>query len=191
MTRMRHDLRRVAPVRKFNIAICIHGLFLGMIVLKGRKQKHIYACTLCSKRYSSRSGLHYHKMTKKHAVTAASETESQCSSGGEAPVQSFIYLVQDGKHLGTNIYKVGRTSQRGGDSRVIRRLRTGYSRKTKQIYIRSVPTDDVALIESCIIHRFNRLFKIAEGREWFEGDVKAMVRVIHHIIDKVGETECC
>lgn len=44
---------------------------------------------------------------------------------------AYIYLLQDGHDKGTNVYKIGRTVQKGGDGRRLKRLQ-GYTKGTVQ-----------------------------------------------------------
>ena len=62
---------------------------------------------------------------------------------------AYIYLIQDGGYVNTNVYKVGRTTQ-NGDTRRLNRLKC-YSTNTIQIYVREVNTEKVVEIEKDII----------------------------------------
>ena len=53
-------------------------------------------------------------------------------------MNSYIYLIQDGNFINTNIYKIGRTSQQG-DTRRLNRF-NGYNKQTIQKFLREVNT---------------------------------------------------
>ena len=95
--------------------------------------------------------------------------------------QGYIYLIQTREYLGTNVYKVGRTSQ-SGDSRKLTRLTTGYPPESQQKYIESV--DDVMNAEKAIKKRFKIKFKLVCGSEWFDGDCDEMKEIIREVISE-------
>ena len=82
---------------------------------------------------------------------------------------AFIYLIQDGQHFGTNIYKIGKTVQTGGDARQITRF-NNYSRGTIPYGLWIVPVCSVGEIEKKIIEAFNQIYILSHGKEWFIGD---------------------
>lgn len=86
---------------------------------------------------------------------------------------AYIYLIQDGNDIGTNVYKIGKTKQNKNDSRDLCRLRQ-YSHGTKQHATFSVPYEHVDDIEDIIIREFKSKYKLARGREWFEGNMLEM-----------------
>ena len=93
---------------------------------------------------------------------------------------SYVYIVQDGQDKGTNIYKVGRTTETGGDTRKLNRLQT-YSHGTIQYYTWNVE-HNVNTIEQKIKEVFNRKYKLVRGREWFEGNILDMKKDIDSVI---------
>ena len=94
---------------------------------------------------------------------------------------AYIYFLKDGKDIGTNVYKIGRTVQRGGDTRVIIRLRQ-YSPFTILENAFHVRVDKVNEIESTIKQIFRNKYRLVRGTEWFEGNVKDMYEDIHSVI---------
>lgn len=110
-------------------------------------------------------------------------------------LQSHIYLIQDGADIGTSIYKLGRTSRRSKDSRVLCRL-NDYSEGTVQHATYSVPCAHLHEVEQMLIDEFNKKFRLARGREWFEGDMyemrKCMSILIDGFVDRLphGEKHC-
>lgn len=92
---------------------------------------------------------------------------------------AYIYLIQDGYDIGTNIYKIGRTFQ-DGDSRSLKRLKN-YSKGT--IIHNLWRVDEEVVIE--IERKIKNILKpqLFRGSEWFEGDVCEIKKQIDTIID--------
>jgi len=82
---------------------------------------------------------------------------------------AFIYLLQDGQHIGTNIYKIGKTVQKGGDARTLNRL-YGFSHGTIPYGLWVVPEDSIKDIKKHIIQKFKTKYTLAQGNEWFKGN---------------------
>lgn len=99
----------------------------------------------------------------------------------------YIYLIQDGKYIGTNVYKFGRTVQTG-DARRLIRLKS-YSPGTIQYNIWKVNSNIIVEIENEIKMTFNKNYKKFKGHEWFEGDVAKMRNDIDCIINKFHQKE--
>ena len=99
-------------------------------------------------------------------------------------INSYIYLIQDGEYLGTQVYKIGRTTQQGSDTRFLNRIQT-YSYKTVQYLIIRVNTENVIQIEKEIINVFNNNYVLVKGYEWFEGNVNKMKKDILNVIEKM------
>lgn len=97
-------------------------------------------------------------------------------------IMSYIYLLQDGNDKNTNIYKIGRTTQHGNDTRTLRRFRD-YSQGTIVYNIFSVPNHQVSRLESHIKTFFNKKYILVRGTEWFEGNLYDMKKDIDMIID--------
>ena len=95
---------------------------------------------------------------------------------------AYIYLLQDGSDKNTRIYKVGRTTQKGGDTRKITRV-LSYSPGTVVYNIVLVPPESVEEIEKCIKDVFQQKYRLVRGSEWFEGDVTSMKKDIDVILD--------
>lgn len=96
-------------------------------------------------------------------------------------IAAYIYLLQDGNDLGTNIYKIGKTVQSGGDTRKLKRL-CSYSHGTVVKYVEAVPSDLVDFIEQQIILLFNQEFMCVRGKEWFVGDYISMKKYIRTVV---------
>ena len=96
---------------------------------------------------------------------------------------AYIYLLQDGEDKGTSIYKIGRTVQKGGDSRKLSRLQA-YNKGTVVYNIWIVDEGHVNHIEKTIKDTFAKEYRLVRGTEWFEGDVKAMKKKIDAIIEQ-------
>ena len=92
---------------------------------------------------------------------------------------SYIYIVQDGEDIGTNIYKVGRTTQLN-DCRTINRIKS-YSNGSIIYSIIRVHDDNVKEIERKILKEFEKTFILFKGNEWFKGDVEEMMSKVYEI----------
>lgn len=95
---------------------------------------------------------------------------------------SLIYLLQDARDQGTQIYKIGRTTQKGPDNRIIHRFKD-YSAGTTIHEHTTVPNELVNVLESTIILAFDACFRRVRGKEWFEGDVYTMKAMMSTIIN--------
>jgi hypothetical protein len=100
----------------------------------------------------------------------------------------YIYLLQDGEDKGTSIYKIGRTVQKGGDSRKLSRLQA-YNKGTVVYNTWIVDELHVNNIEKMIKDTFTKEYRLVRGSEWFEGDVKVMKKQIDTIIEQVDITD--
>jgi len=96
--------------------------------------------------------------------------------------QSHIYLIQDGKDIGTNIFKIGKSKQGINDIIKLKRIKD-YSNGTIQYNTWLVSYTLVDEIESEIKKYFRNKYVLVRGYEWFEGDVKQMKKDIDNIID--------
>jgi len=79
----------------------------------------------------------------------------------------FLYLIQSGDDLYTNIYKIGKTIK------LPEQRFKGYDKGLYPLRISLV--DDCHIRENELIEIFNNKFKLAKGREYFEGNVKDMI----------------
>lgn len=95
---------------------------------------------------------------------------------------SYIYLIQDGKDMDTDVYKIGKTTQENGDTRTIDRF-DAYSENTIIYRLLEVDTEHVDDIERKVINIFRDTFTLVQGREWFKGDIKLMKTMITDIVD--------
>jgi len=103
-------------------------------------------------------------------------------------MNSYIYLIQDGEFINTDVYKVGRTSQMG-DTRSLSRIKS-YNKDTIQKYLREVNNDKVIDIESDIKRVFKLKYVLVKGTEWFDGNYKHMITDIDIIVNKYNENNC-
>ncbi len=95
---------------------------------------------------------------------------------------SYIYLIQTGEHINSQIFKVGRTTQ-NGDTRFLNRFH-GYSKNSVQKFLREVLTVNVISIEKEIKNLFKNKYTLKKGSEWFCGDCQNMIADINTIISK-------
>jgi hypothetical protein len=95
---------------------------------------------------------------------------------------SHIYLIQAGKDIGTNIFKIGKSKQGINDIIKLKRIKD-YSNGTIQHNTWLVSYTLVDDIESEIKKYFRKKYVLVRGYEWFEGDVKQMKKDIDFIID--------
>jgi|LakMenE01Jun11ns_1017448.scaffolds.fasta_scaffold9826155_1 hypothetical protein len=96
--------------------------------------------------------------------------------------QSHIYLIQDGKDIGTSIFKLGKSKQGINDVIKLKRIKD-YSNGTIQHNTWLVSYTLVDDIENEIKKQFKNKYILVRGHEWFEGDVKQMKKDIDYIID--------
>jgi len=112
-------------------------------------------------------------------------------------MNGLIYILQDGKDLNTNIYKIGKTIQpiakRIRPKGYIKNRLIAYSKNIVPLGLKSgantilyqtyiVDQDILDKTESIIIKHFSNLFMKERGREWFKGDIKEMITEIELII---------
>jgi len=90
---------------------------------------------------------------------------------------SVIYILQDGKHLNTDIYKIGKTSS-------IRDRLLGYSKNTVLHQTYKVEPNILDKMEKKIKYHFLKKFTIALGQEWFKGNIEEMKKEIQVLIDE-------
>lgn len=102
---------------------------------------------------------------------------------------AYIYLLQDGADIGTNLFKPGQTVQTTGDTRSLARIKS-YSKGTIIYNLFIVPVAKVDEIEVLIKKEFTKKYKLVRGSEWFEGDVRAMKKDIDRIIDEYPIDVC-
>lgn len=94
----------------------------------------------------------------------------------------YIYLIREREFANTNqnVYKVGRTVQKG-TSLFLDRLKA-YKKESELHMIRKVPMDRVAHIEARIIALFKQRFeKHPDGNEYFIGNVDEMIDIINDV----------
>lgn len=96
---------------------------------------------------------------------------------------AYIYLLQDGRDIGTDIYKIGMTIDCRSDTRKLSRL-CSYSDGTLIEGVYRVSKNDVVNIERDLIDIFQRKYTLERGREWFRGDPHMMFQDIYGVINK-------
>ena len=161
-------------------------------------EEKAFKCTECSKSFSHSSSLSRHK--REHDTIVASLNDASIDITPDTNVHditfskaapallhnipqiSYIYLIQDGKYRNTNIFKIGRTMQKGNDSRKIQRIQS-YSDGTIQYFTWIVNPQYLVEIENRIIFEFRKQFTLFTGFEWFSGDVFKMKACIDTIIN--------
>jgi hypothetical protein len=79
-----------------------------------------------------------------------------------------IYLIQPAELIGTNRYKIGRSSQTD-----LARCKKGYKKGTEFICIMSCMESEI--LENKIKAHFNKTFKLIAGREYYEGDENSIL----------------
>ena len=89
----------------------------------------------------------------------------------------FLYLIQDKNDMGTNIYKIGKTTQGISD-----RLK-GYPRGTRPIRISQVDNCDKR--ETELINIFKTKYLLSRGREYFEGQLNSMIKDFTNFCDSI------
>ena len=96
--------------------------------------------------------------------------------------QAHIYLIQDGKDIETNIFKIGKSKQGINDIIKLKRVKD-YSTGTIQHNTWLVSYTLVDDIENKILKYFKNKYLLVRGREWYKGDIKQMKKDIDLIID--------
>lgn len=86
----------------------------------------------------------------------------------------IVYLVQPCELVGTDRYKIGRSSK-DDLSRVL-----SYKKGTR--YISIMECDDDKSLEKLLINEFNEKFKKIAGNEYFQGDVDEMFNCFIKIV---------
>lgn len=100
---------------------------------------------------------------------------------------AYIYLLQSGEYINTNIYKIGKTVQKSDDTRNLNRIKS-YPPGTivYNLYHINNP-DHINSVENEIIVFFRSKYRLATGREWFEGNVIDMKLDIDTIVNKYNQ----
>lgn len=78
----------------------------------------------------------------------------------------IVYLIQPAEYIGTSCYKIGYSRQHG-----ITRMKA-YQKGTRFLCIHE--TEYPCILEKRIIERFNEMFDLACGKEYFRGDEMQM-----------------
>jgi hypothetical protein len=97
---------------------------------------------------------------------------------------AYIYLLQSGEYINTNVYKIGKTVQNANDTRVLNRIKS-YSSGTIVYNLYHIHNSNhINQVENEIIHLFRTKYILVTGREWFQGNVIDMKLDIDSIINK-------
>lgn len=94
--------------------------------------------------------------------------------------KGILYLLQPKQYIDTNIYKIGCSKRANLD-----RLRS-YGKGTK--YLSFCEVDNVLESEKNLISHFKKKFKLATGREYFEGNIEIMKQEFNHCIGDLINT---
>jgi hypothetical protein len=86
-----------------------------------------------------------------------------------------VYLVQPAELIGTNRYKLG-CSKKGN----LDRCKNGYKNGTRYIII--MECENPHNIETQIKQKFNIYFELVAGKEYFEGEIKDMIKVFYETV---------
>ena len=92
----------------------------------------------------------------------------------------IVYLIQPTEFARTDVYKVGCSLKDA-----LTRINTGYHKGTAPLLVEHV--DDPAEVEKLIVRCFAERFVCRMGREYFEGDVEAMMRCFKTITTKLQD----
>lgn len=90
---------------------------------------------------------------------------------------NYLYLIQDSIDIGSDIYKIGKTTQAPSE-----RLK-GYSKGTYLIRISKV--DDCHSREIQLINLFKTKYKLSRGREYFIGNINQMLLDFSNFCDNI------
>ena len=92
----------------------------------------------------------------------------------------IVYLIQPTEFVRTDVYKVGCSLKDA-----LTRINTGYHKGTVPLLVEHV--DDPAEVEKLIVRCFAERFVCRMGREYFEGDVDAMMRCFKAVTTKLQD----
>jgi len=122
---------------------------------------------------------------EQHNTNTIEENNEDTPKVFDGDCLGYIYLLREREFFRTkeNVYKVGRTIQKG-TSLILDRLKA-YKKGSELVLIRQVPCDNIVQIETSIVKEFQKNFtQHNDGREYFIGDVNKMVDIIHEICRK-------
>jgi hypothetical protein len=86
---------------------------------------------------------------------------------------NYLYLIQDNRDIGSNVYKIGKTTQLPSD-----RFK-GYAKGTYPIRISQV--DNCHQREYELIDLFKKRYELYRGREYFEGNLNDMIKEFNNL----------
>jgi uncharacterized C2H2 Zn-finger protein len=100
-------------------------------------------------------------------------------------MNSFIYLIQDGKYANTTIYTVGKMTQK---CRIVMNVKPFelFSKYSVIQYLRHVDVQYVDSIEHEILQVFKNTFTLMEGNHTFQGDLCEMIKLVDKIINNLS-----
>lgn len=85
----------------------------------------------------------------------------------------YLYFVQSEEHLGTNIFKIGKSIN------YVSRFRS-YGRC--MVY-RLIDINNIDIFERILIRYFNHYFELKKGLEYFSGDLVTMLDLFDKVIE--------
>lgn len=89
----------------------------------------------------------------------------------------FLYLVQPGMAIGTNRYKIGKSTREN-----YARL-DDYGKKKEIVLVKHIKSEyDINTLENELIKSFNNNFKLFQGKEYFEGDRERMIEIFNSVV---------
>ncbi len=96
----------------------------------------------------------------------------------EESKKGYINIIQVREFLNKNIYKIGRT----GD---VKTRINGYPKNSKLLFIIDIDMEDLVDTETELINIFKDYFnhKNEYGREYFEGDLNEMIKIINEYLE--------
>lgn len=94
--------------------------------------------------------------------------------------RGIIYLVQPYEHVGTSVYKIGRSGNTSLD-----RCRNGYKKGSRYLCINECINP--IILENKIKKEFNTSFKLVIGKEYFEGNEKNIKSLFRNLVEEHEE----
>lgn len=91
--------------------------------------------------------------------------------------KQIIYLIQPAEYINTSIYKIGCSRNSN-----LMRCHTGYKKGSRYIYI--MECERALLLERKIREKFNMIFELVHGREYFKGDEELIKEEFYEIVKK-------
>jgi hypothetical protein len=104
--------------------------------------------------------------------------DNSSEEDGEDETNYYVYIIQSVGNIGTNIYKIGMTTESDPNIR-LRKYDKGYIIK----YLIEIQSSEFDDFEKVVLDKFSEKFtnKKSLGKEWFEGDIKSMKKCISEL----------